>query len=219
MTHKQTLTQYATSYIKERILDCEYKPGTEIFEKELMEDLDMGRTPVREALLQLQSENYVTINPRKNIIINPITEKDLAELYQLRKMIEPQIISLYKLNYDTTTLLNYIESFRQLATNTDPKMFYQLDIDFHNYLISGSKNDILIEFYKQLMELQYRIGMYSALVNTSNFPKQTAKEHEEIVHSILRGEEATIHTTIAQHINSSMMAALQSLRVKKEDSK
>lgn len=217
MTNKITLTQYATKFIKQNILDCTYQPGSEIFEKELMEELEMGRTPVREALLQLQSENYVTINPRKNIIINPINEKDLAELYQLRKMIEPQIIALYKLSYDTTILLNYIESFKKLANIITPKDFYQLDIDFHNYLISGSKNDILIEFYKQLMELQYRIGMYSALVSTSNFPKQTALEHEEIVHAILRGDESLIHSTIAQHINSSMMAALQSLRVKKED--
>ena len=216
----ETLKSYATQYIRDLILDCTFEPGSEINEKELIQRLNIGRTPIREALLQLQSENYVEIVPRKNIKISSISEKDIYEMYQLRKIIEPQIIVQYKSNYDASKLLNFIDSFKELSEiGSDTKAFYSLDIEFHNYLIVCSQNDILISFYEKLMELLFRVGIYSSLVNTSNVPSQTSLEHEKIVYAILKGNDDHIREAINEHINNSLLSTLQSLRVKKDKEK
>ena len=60
----EALTNQAYEYLYQKIVSCEYLPGQELNEKQLLEETAFGRTPLREALLMLQAENLIDIFPR-----------------------------------------------------------------------------------------------------------------------------------------------------------
>ena len=140
----------AHRYLYEKIVSCQYLPGQAINEKELLDETGFGRTPLREALLALQKEGLVEIFPRKGMRIAPYTEKSVVELYQARKLMEPNITTEYKTLYSKDKLLDFQTQFQHSDTLTDLARF-NLDADFHSYLIAITGNSILINMYQSLM--------------------------------------------------------------------
>src|SRR3970040_2203668 len=78
----------AYKQIKEKIVTIEMKPGAVIREVELMADLKLGRTPIREALKRLQSENLVIATPRRGMFVSDVAITDLTQIYEIRVELE-----------------------------------------------------------------------------------------------------------------------------------
>ena len=80
------LTDAGKAYlqIKEKIITVEMLPGSVIQESKLMEELSLGRTPIREALKQLQSENLVVVAPRRGMFVADVAITDLQQVYEVR---------------------------------------------------------------------------------------------------------------------------------------
>lgn len=207
------LNQQAYTQLKQRLLMCDYLPGSTLNEKALMEALHFGRTPIREALLQLQSEGYLTIIPRKNILVNPITFSTVHQLYQYRRLIDPAIACEFKASYQPEQLIEHLRQFKAMDTTPDTAaLFYQQDINFHLDLISVSQNQLLINDYKALMERQLQIGMYTYRLGKNNDLQATIQEHQAIIESLLSQNEEDIRHTILLHIQQSMRSALNALQ-------
>jgi GntR family transcriptional regulator, rspAB operon transcriptional repressor len=75
--------------IRRAIVDCELHPGQELREQTLADKYRVSRSPVRDALLRLELERFVTVLPRQGYVVNPVTFHDTEELYGLRRLIEP----------------------------------------------------------------------------------------------------------------------------------
>ena len=108
------LTEQAYKSIKEKIIKCQILPGSDISESEICERVGMSRTPVREALLRLQQENFITIFPRKGIIVSPITVKDIHEVYQIREMVEVYTATNSCKNMSIDCLMEFKEKFSKI---------------------------------------------------------------------------------------------------------
>ena len=115
----EALTNQAYEYLYRKIVSCEYLPGQELNEKQLLEETSFGRTPLREALLMLQAENLIDIFPRKGMRITPFTEKSIDDLYQARKLIEPTVCRKYISMYSKSRLLEYLKQFEKAAAGPD----------------------------------------------------------------------------------------------------
>ena len=103
----EALTNQAYEYLYDKIVSCQYRPGQELNEKQLLEQTKFGRTPLREALLMLQSDKLLEIYPRKGMRIAPFTEKSIDDLYQTRKLIEPTVCRKYITLYSKSRLLEF----------------------------------------------------------------------------------------------------------------
>lgn len=82
-------TDIAYEEVKQRIFKGVLRPGQSITEEGLSASLDMSRTPVRESLIRLESEGLVRIVNGRGAFVSNITPVDIAEIYQLRLLIEP----------------------------------------------------------------------------------------------------------------------------------
>lgn len=207
---KGTLKDAAYHHIKQKILSCEMLPGQPIYEKQLSEELDGGRTPVREALLTLKNEGLVHIFPHKGMCVAPITESSITEVHQLRKLLEPTVCVQYKNVLSKSTLLDYEHRFKTLDVNND-RAYYALDIEFHQYLISIAGNATLDRFFQGLMQVQYRLGMYSTLrqkVDKAHY----CQKHADLIAAILSEQDSEIMAKLTDHINESLLIALRTLR-------
>ena len=77
-----------TRAIKAQILDSHYSPGSLLSEGQLAADLDISRTPIREALRQLATNGLVEILPKRGVLVTRLTLQDVVEVYQLREQLE-----------------------------------------------------------------------------------------------------------------------------------
>ena len=122
----EALTNQAYEYLYNKIISCEYLPGQELNEKQLLEETSFGRTPLREALLMLQSESLIEIFPRKGMRITAFTEKSIDDLYQTRKLIEPTVCRKYITLYSKSRLLEFQKMFERAEDASDVEE-YRID--------------------------------------------------------------------------------------------
>lgn len=206
-----TLTQQAYHYLKEKILSCDYMPGQDIYEKQLYDEMDYGRTPIREALLALKNENLIEVFPRKGMRIKPFSKEYIDEMYQIRKLIEPAVAIQYKGMYSKSVFLEYAKKFSDSAQYEDAE-FYAMDIDFHLYFIEITKNQTLINFYSQLLIEQYRLAMYAAKLKVSARVSNDP-QHEAIINAMLTEDDRAIRESLIFHLNHSLVTSLKSLNI------
>lgn len=213
MPHKniKPMANQAYEFLYQKIVSCEYLPGQEINEKQLLEVTDFGRTPLREALLALQKEGLIEIYPRKGMRISPFTEKRVNDLYQARKLIEPTVLQEYKTLYAKGTLLEFQKRFQKSGELPEMERFL-LDIEFHSYLISITDNDILMEMYHSLMVQQMRLAMYAA-TKTTLATEDDLAQHMAIIHALLRENEKDARDAVILHINHSLIRSLNAIRI------
>jgi DNA-binding GntR family transcriptional regulator len=82
------LKDIAYDQIKERILDESFEPGRFLSERELIEILQMSKTPIKSALIRLESEGFVTVSSKQEIIVNDLTLNRIVDIYELRTVLE-----------------------------------------------------------------------------------------------------------------------------------
>ena len=206
----EALTNQAYEYLYNKIISCEYLPGQELNEKQLLEETSFGRTPLREALLMLQSESLIEIFPRKGMRITAFTEKSIDDLYQTRKLIEPTVCRKYITLYSKSRLLEFQKMFVRAEDASDVEE-YRIDTSFHSYLISITDNNILINMYHSIMIHQMRMAVYAAMQDSSN-RMGNLKQHKAIIDALLRENEEDVQDAIVLHINHSLIKSLKLLR-------
>ena len=201
----EALTNQAYEYLYRKIVSCEYLPGQELNEKQLLEETSFGRTPLREALLMLQAENLIDIFPRKGMRITPFTEKSIDDLYQTRKLIEPTVCRKYISMYSKSRLLEYLKQFEKAAAGPDYDEF-QIDTSFHSYLVDITGNEI--HLYQSVMIQQMRLAVYAALKDDQN-RVDNLEQHRAIIDALLRENEDAVQDAIILHINHSLIKSLK----------
>lgn len=205
-----SMTQQAVSYIRDQIQNCELMPGEPLSEKKLCQEIGCGRTPVREALLSLQSEGLVEIFPRRGIQVTPFTREAIWEIYQIRKIIEPTICGRYYLQIDKERLLRFDQEFKQMD-HEDDRAYYTLDITFHNWLVEIANNHRLSAFYAGVLRSQYRFSMYTARLGTA-VKGDYYTEHHEIIKALMAEDADRIIKTSIAHANYSEEIALRTIQ-------
>lgn len=207
----KALTNQAYDYLYNKIISCQYLPGQELNEKQLLEETAFGRTPLREALLQLKSEKLIHIYPRKGMRITPFTKKSIDDLYQTRKLIEPTVCRKFISLYSKDRLLDFLRQFEDAEKKADAVKEYCIDTTFHSYLIGITENEILMEMYHSVMLHQMRLAVYASLHDEDN-RAGNLEQHRAIIDALLRENEDDVQDAVILHINHSLIKSLKALK-------
>lgn len=208
-------TEQAYAYLKEQILNCEFLPGQEIFEKELSATLPWGRTPLHEALLLLKNDGLVDIFPRKGMRITDYTPHSVRDIYQIRKLLEPSVAQSYKHIYAKDKLLEFEENFTHTGSFSDAE-YYNLDICFHTYLIQVTQNPMLMQLWEEVMLHQFRLAMYAIKLSTT-FRPDNDPQHKRIIEALLKEDNHAIEESLVSHINYSLLSSLKAIQAKNNE--
>lgn len=197
-------------YLLEKIQSCEYRPGEEINEKTLMEDSGFGRTPLREALHALQRDGLVEIFPRKGMRISPITARGINEIYQLRLLIEPEIVERYAPFYSRLTLMDFADRFDRMSVE-NLQDHYALDYDFHAFLMGITQNQRIISLHREIMIHTQRLSRHAVKPGAAQLDHDKP-EHLAIINALLGGDPPRARQALIAHINQSLVTALRALQ-------
>lgn len=204
----------ALNYLKEQIITCAMPPGSPININDIAEKLEISKTPVREALLELQYENYITVIPRKKTIVSRISLKDLEYVYDARSLIELHIIShisLGDIKKHKEMLISLKKKWENIEvsgqTKEDYITFLRADLQFHSSLIQLCENPHLVHFCQELIYKSQRFW-YMALFN--NQVDRVREEHMQILDALLRGDAVKAASFAQTHISASKALSILS---------
>lgn len=207
---KVTLKDKAYRIIKSKIVSCEYKPNEFLSEHALMEEIKVGRTPIREALNKLEQENLITIIPKKGSLVSGITYNDIKNIFEVRELIEPYIVKTYSHKIDKDRLIDLkkeIEDIINKKVVNLPRIF-ETDDKFHKILIVSSENDYFINMYESIHAQNQRIRILSGKVDDIRI-HETCIEHIDIIDGILNGYLENASSAMEQHMKKSKEAAIK----------
>lgn len=186
--------------IREGILSGKYAANEELKEKNIGDELGVSRTPVREALRQLELEGLVSIIPNKGAYVVGLSKKDIRDIYEMRSLLEGLCAKWAAVNV-TKEQLNELEENIFLsefhAGKQNWEQMVELDNRFHEilYLASGSKElkHILTDYHQYVQRVR-KITLAEA-----KRVQESTEEHKVIVEALKKHdpekaeEAATIH--------------------------
>jgi DNA-binding GntR family transcriptional regulator len=155
-----TDAQRAYSQIRERIITTALKPGSVIEEAELMVELGLGRTPIREALKLLEAERLVVVSPRRGIFVADVTLTDLRQIEEIRLELDSLCVRLAVQRMTSTQLeemRRLVAELEQVAGEYSQADLLNLDRRFHALLREACHNRLLEAECKMFFNLSMRI--------------------------------------------------------------
>jgi len=203
----QSLKDIAYDVIKNRILNCEIQGGERIREDLLAEDLNISRTPVREAINLLIMEGLVKNIPRKELHCVEITTDEIHELCDMRKIYEIYAIKRSIEHCEPEhieELENLAKEFERNSQRNQPAA--NIDVCLHGKIIHIAGNSKLTSVYSQIANFLHIMTVMTEKKNpkirNSEF---VVEQHYQLVNSIRNKNEAQAIALIENHIDDMRM--------------
>ncbi|MFC3417925.1 GntR family transcriptional regulator [Salinicoccus hispanicus] len=128
------LKDIAYDRIKQKILNEEYTPGKFLSERTLIEDLDMSKTPIKNALIRLETEGFLTVSSKQGIFINELSVDKINDMYNLRIALETfncKFLHNRITDYQLDELKQILDVTKEVTDNLDINSFATYDHEFH----------------------------------------------------------------------------------------
>ncbi len=191
--------------IRKDILSGKYSVNEELKEKTIGEELGVSRTPVREALRQLELEGLVSIIPNKGAYVVGITLKDIKDIYEIRSLLEG-LCAKWAAVHITKEQLEELEENIFLsefhASKENWEQMVELDNRFHEILFEASDSKELIHVLKDYHQYVQRVRTIT--LGDANRVKACTKEHKLIVEALKNHDSDMAQNATRQHIISTI---------------
>lgn len=187
--------------IESAILNDEYKEGESLNEIKIARELEVSRTPVREALMQLELEGLVKNIPNKGAVVVGVSEKDIEDIYEIRVRIEGLASRLCaeKITDDELKALGRTVDLQEFyLSKNDFEQIRKLDGDFHKIIYEASRSRPLRFMLSNFHNYIKRARDIS--VQAEGRAEKTVSEHRAILKAIREGDGARAEKLTAEHI-------------------
>jgi DNA-binding GntR family transcriptional regulator len=181
--------QRVYDHVKQGILDGTYGGGDLLTEGRVSEQVGVSRTPVREALLRLETEGLVRLYPKKGALVVPVSAKEAEDVLEARALVEgyaaPRAWPHREHLAGELTVL--VESMRAHRRDGDVVAFNRADRAFHERIVAAAGNDVLTRLYRSLRERQLCIS--SAVMRVSSERMDHALDDHQRLVDLLRADD------------------------------
>ena len=180
-----SLAEKAYDELIRRITRLDLPPGAVLAEKSLVEELQIGRTPIREALQRLAMEGLVIHQLNRGMFVSEITYSDVQEIYEFRSLVDGYACRLAAQRATpakATKLMELHGALVQATKDDDIDTYVQLDREYYSILSEASKNSFLIETIPRIFNLHLRLWFFLS-VKIGNW-HSIAEAHEIMTHDV-----------------------------------
>ena len=187
--------------IRELIVTLELPPGSLVNERELMERLGLGRTPVREALRALARERLVDVYPRRGMFVSSVEVRDLAGLSEVRMTLEcraARFAAERATEADRAQLELLLEELEQVREEPGERALIDLDQRIHRHIYECAHNPFLETTLNEYYVLTLRIW-FLALDRVVRL-EDAIREHRELLQAIRDGDVDRAEDAMRRHI-------------------
>jgi DNA-binding GntR family transcriptional regulator len=194
--------------LRSDILTCRLAPGDDMREQELAERYAVSRQPVREALLRLEREHLVTVQPRQGYRVNPISLADARDLLRFRFALEPACVA-EAIENASENVLKALDDYRRFAGNHEDFIAYNRA--FHSALAHASGNRRMAASLCDLIGQADRLVRVSVANVKGHDPTQLVAEHVALIEAMQRRDARSAARIIKAHIAQTEKRVLPAL--------
>lgn len=183
------LTEAAYALLEERIVRLELAPGEAVTEQQLVQQVGIGRTPVREALQRLAREGLVRILPRKGIVVSPIDPEAQLRLLEVRREVERLVARLAARNAAAEERARFDElavAFGRAGDLGDDVSFMRTDRAFNDLCLRAARNEFATAALATLQPLARRFWFHHYR-QAADLPR-AARLHAAVASAIARAD-------------------------------
>ncbi|WP_245644987.1 GntR family transcriptional regulator [Peribacillus loiseleuriae] len=200
------ITAQVSNAIREAIVTGEYEPGQKLSEAVLSEYYKVSRTPIREALKQLEREGLVEIIPRVGTCVTKPTEKELNELFALKEVLEGLAAGLLAEKGSPEEINKLQAAVADMETAiqiSDNKQYVEANSIFHTIILEGADNSKLSNMLNLLLnQIPYNRYVFVTIEDPVRL-KQSLKEHQLILAAIEKGDREEAEKFMREHVRAS----------------
>ena len=184
----KSLREQVYEYIRDQMMTGQILSNTTLNLNEISDHLEISKTPLRDALIRLEVEGFVTIMPRRGVVVNALTLQDVKDFYQICGALEGDVVRDVFDQFDG----NHISVMRQL--NSDMRaaiqreefdLMYRLNIRFHDVFLNLSDNTSIRSI---LMPLKQRLYDFQRRPYVKEWELRNTNEHDQFIDAIKKRE-------------------------------
>ncbi|GBC59371.1 GntR family transcriptional regulator [Desulfonema ishimotonii] len=203
-----SLSKMAYDAIRRFILSGQMKHDEIYNEMGIAKELGISRTPVREALLELSSQGLITFLPRKGLKVNKLTDRDIDEIFEVRKAIELAAVERISKNADTFDLSlieTSLEDMRKAAADKNYLRFMDLDLSFHMAFCELTGNRRMLAIMQNIHDMIHMLGTQS--LAKDDRMEEAIREQENILEAVRHGKTMEARVLMEAHLERSKASA------------
>ena len=210
---RQVLHQQAALRLRQLIVEGAIAPGAKLNERELAEQLQVSRTPLREAIKMLAAEGLVELLPNRGAVATLLSPQDVADTFEVIAGLEEQsgALAAQRIGEQELAEIRALH-YEMLAayTRRDLSAYYRLNAQIHDAINAAARNPVLQQTYRtvnaRLQALRFR----------SNFDdrkwQRAVKEHEAMLECLAARDAEGMRALMVQHLQHKRDAVLELLQ-------
>lgn len=183
------------------IFDKKLREGDRLVENNIAKSMGVSRTPVREALRQLEIEGLAINIPRKGTVVKGIGKEDIMEIYDIREVLEGLAVRGACLNISRKEILRLkeiIEVMRRCINENDTDKYIKSHNEYNRIILNASKNKRLVSQLEYMYE--YLKSMRKVTLSNEIRREKALLEHKNIIEAIEKGNEVLAEKLAREHV-------------------
>jgi DNA-binding GntR family transcriptional regulator len=195
------LADDVAAYVRDLIVSGQVRAGEFLRLENLAEQLGTSVTPVREALVSLRGEGFVTLQPRRGFMVAPFTKQDIHDIYQVQAYLAGELAARACASLDEAGLDELRTLQRDLEKahdHGDAEAVEELNHDFHRRINVAAGAPKLAQFL--VTATRYSPRMFFAQIG--GWTQASADDHEEIIGAFSRGDAEQARTAMMRHVTN-----------------
>ncbi len=176
-----SLSKQVYDYLLEQMNSGAFLPGSTINISKFSEQLGVSKTPLRDALIHLELEGFVTILPRRGVRVNVLTLQDVKNAYELIGCLEATVVlqCFELMTADHITKLEELNAkMLEMIKADNFEYYFKANITFHNVFMELSDNELI---KKTILPVKQRLYEFPAKVYISEWEKRNCGEHRQFI--------------------------------------
>lgn len=186
------------------------RPGERLIEVEIADRLGISRTPVREAIRQLESDGLVSHLPRAGSVVRTLEYAEIAELYEMRAVLEGTAARFAARAASEIEIAELEAIDTEMRTAPDAKSLYDANRQFHAVLLNAARNRFLVRAVEAVQKTLLILG--PSTLEESARADQAIREHEEVVAALRARDADAAEAAMRRHIEEAHRARLRQHR-------
>lgn len=215
MSSLVTLREKICASLREAIVNGDILPGARLQEIEIAKNYNTSRTPVREALRQLESEGFVNLRARRGAIVTPITEQDILEFYEIKGVLEAHAAKLAGSRLSESDI-NRMEDLNRKVEESflrgEVTETVEAHNKFHQVFVDASGNARLAEMINGLVAQFQR---FRIVLSHTETVRESVEQHRDIIAAFRRRDPEGAARMVLENSQKGCEALISKIRVRK----
>ncbi len=212
------LGQEVYQALKESIISGELKPNQRLIEENLAAEMGASRTPVREAMQKLETEDLVSKLPKGGYIVRSLTVQDIEEVFGILSVLESHAAYLTTVRMTDKVMQKLEEAakkFEEAQKEKDIEKLGKLNMSYHDIIYKACGSKMLYDLIYHLRDYFYRYRR--VLLDLPDMAAISSREHRAVLEAMRDRDAITVEEMVRKHILRGGSVLLQAIKVGRVD--